>query len=66
MKRKQPPVPRKPARSARAGTQKKKAAPKRAGAAASAPDSGWVLGPYGEIISKEDFASAILRPGDSQ
>jgi hypothetical protein len=65
MKTKETPAPRKPARSVKAAVLKKKAAPKRA-AAAPAPDSDWVLGPYGEIISKEDFAAAFLRPRDSQ
>jgi hypothetical protein len=65
MKRKQTQAPRKPAGSAKAAAPKKKATPKRA-AAAPAPDSDWVLGPYGEAMSKEDFAAAFLRPRDSQ
>jgi hypothetical protein len=65
MKKKQTPVPRTPARSVKAMAPRKKAVPKRA-AAAPAPDSDWVLGPYGEVISKEDFAAAFLRPRDRQ
>lgn len=61
-------VPKKNAGRAKAAAPKKKAAPKHAAAGAGpttaaelAPDSEWAIGPYGELLSKKDFAPVATR-----
>jgi hypothetical protein len=66
--KKQAPLPKKPSRPKKAAASKKKAPPKRAparpAAAASPPaDSEWAVGPYGDLVSKKDFAPSATRGG---
>jgi hypothetical protein len=68
MKQKQAPPPKKSSRPRKAAASKKKTPPKRAPAqpttAASQPaDSEWAVGPYGDLVSKKDFAPSATRGG---
>jgi hypothetical protein len=70
VKRKQAAVAKTKARPAKAaarkaGAPRKKAAPKRGGgpttAANQTADSEWAIGPYGDLVSKKDFAPIATR-----
>jgi hypothetical protein len=60
MRQKQAPAKKTPT-SKKAATAKKKASPKPA--AKPAVDSEWAIGPYGDLVSKKDFAPSATHGG---
>ena len=60
MKQKQAPA-KKTSRPKKAAASKKKAAPKPA--ATPAVESEWAIGPYGDLVSKKDFAPSATHGG---
>jgi hypothetical protein len=60
MKQKQAPAKKTPT-SKKGAASKKKAPPKPA--AAPPEESEWAIGPYGDLVSKKDFAPSATRGG---
>ena len=61
--KKQVPPPKKTSRPKQAAASKKKTPPKRAPAPSPPADSEWAVGPYGDLVSKKDFAPSATRGG---